>query len=78
MWLTITPSDAIEVLVLLIGVILVIKRLADMDKYYEVRLIVISLILSGIAILFFIGYGLGAAGRFNTNCTEGHYCMTEM
>ena len=72
------PVDVVELLMIGIGAILLFKRLADLDKHYEPRLFVITLILSLAVTIFFIGYGLSFADSPNVECPENHFCQTEM
>ncbi len=78
MFSTGSPTDALEFLMIGTGVVFLLKRLADMDKYYEVRLFVITLILSLAAIIIFIGFGLSFVDPVSAECPEYHYCQTEM
>ena len=61
-----------------IGVVFLLKRLADTDKYREVKLFVITFILSVVTIVLFIGYGLSFADPPRTECPDNHYCLTEI
>ena len=72
------PVDVVEFLMIGIGVILLFKRLTDLDKHYAPRLFVITLILSLAVTIFFIGYGLSFADSPNVECPENHFCQTEM
>lgn len=72
------PFDVVEFLMIGIGAVLLFKRLADLDKHYEPRLFVITLILSLAVTIFFIGYGFSFADYVNTDCPEDHFCQTEM
>ena len=78
MFSTGSPTDTLEFLMAGLTVIFLLKRLADMDRFHEFRLFVITLILSLTAIIFFIGYGLSFADRPNFECPKDHYCQTEM
>jgi hypothetical protein len=75
---TLNPSDVIEFLMIGAGAILLFKQLADIDRSYEFKLFVITLILSLAVTLFFIGYGLILADWNNVECPDNHYCHTEM
>ena len=75
---TVSPSEAVEFLMIGMGVLLLLKRLADIDKQFELRLWVITFILTLAVIILFIGYGLGLADSPNVDCPENHYCQTEM
>ena len=75
---TVSPSEAVEFVMIGIGVLLLLKRLADIDKQFELRLWVITFILTVAVIILFIGYGVGLADSPNVECPEDHYCQTEM
>ena len=75
---TVSPSNAVEFLMIGIGVLFLLKRLADIDKQFELRLWVITFILTVAVIILFIGHGLGLADSPNVECPENHYCQTEM
>jgi len=75
---TVSPSEAVEFLMIGMGVLLLLKRLADIDKQFELRLWVITFILTVAVIILFIGYGVGLADSPNVECPEDHYCQTEM
>jgi len=72
------PFDVVEFLMIGMGAILLFKRLVDMDRYYEPRLFVITLILSLVVTIFLIGYGFRFVDYVNTDCPEKRFCHTEM
>ena len=78
MFSTGSPTDALEFITIGLAVLFLLKRLADMDRHHEVRLFVITLILSLTALIFFIGYGLSLADSPNFECPKDYYCQTEM
>jgi len=51
-----TPN-LFDLLALLFGVMLLLKRVADMDRYHALRIIVLTSILSIIVIYLVLGYG---------------------
>jgi hypothetical protein len=65
---TITPSDALEFLVVSIGVLFLLKRVAEMDRFHKVRVVVLTLILSWFAVMFCFGYGLELGSSGLSNC----------
>ena len=73
--------NLLDVLALLMGVILLLKRVADMDRYHTLRVILLTSILSFLVILFFLGYGftLGNPNKFN-DCIDfgSKFSETEM
>ena len=64
-----TAADYADFLIILSGVLLCFKRVAEMQRYHTLRVVVLTSVLSFFVILFFIGYGfrLGAPPRF-TDC----------
>jgi len=75
---TLNPYDVFELLMIGIGVLLLLKRLADIDEHYERRLWVVTFIVSLAVITLFIGYGLSLADSPNADCPKDFYCGTEM
>ena len=69
-------SDALEIAVVSVGLILMLKRVVDMDEYHKARVVVLTLILSvGVIFLFDrLGDGIGNEGL--SNCVlefnDGH------
>ena len=53
-----TATDYADFLIILSGVLLCFKRVAEMQRYHTLRVVVLTSILSYFVILFFIGYGL--------------------
>lgn len=68
---TLNPSETLETVVLVVGVILLLKRVADMENYHIARVAVLTVILSYCAIV--LGCGLSVTyGGFGP-----HSCMPE-
>jgi hypothetical protein len=65
---TINPSEVLEVVVVLVGVILLLKRIVDMDGYHKVRVAVLTVILSIGVILLFDKLGVRLSGSCFHNC----------
>jgi hypothetical protein len=61
-------SDALNALALAFGLLLVLKKVADMDRFYYLRLFLIIAVLSYITILFFGGCLLLVGGSGLSNC----------
>lgn len=55
---TLNPTDVLDAVVISIGVILLLKKIADMDRYHWARVVILTLILSWIVILLFVAYGI--------------------
>jgi hypothetical protein len=61
-----------------LGVIFLFKRLADMDRNFEFRLFLVTLVISLTVSLLFIGYGFSLAdSHYKPDCPENYYCGTE-
>lgn len=65
---TVNPSDAFEFVVVLVGVILVFKRIVDIDGYHLERVIILTAILSIGAIYLFLGLGVTFGGLGPQSC----------
>lgn len=65
MFSSFNPSDLGDYLVITVGVLLVLKKIVDMDKYHWVRVVFLTLILSWIAVMFFVGVALRPARTFD-------------
>ena len=65
---TLNLSEALEVVVVLVGVILLLKRVVDMDGYHKVRVAVLTVILSIGVILLFDKLGVRLGGSCFHNC----------
>jgi hypothetical protein len=49
--------DALNVIAFIVGVWLLIKKLADMDRYHTLRVVVLTSILSCLVLYLFVVYG---------------------
>ena len=70
------PSDVLEIVVVSVGLILLFKRVVDMDEYHKARVVVLTLILSLGVIFVFDGLGDGIGNEGLSNCVlefnDGH------
>jgi len=64
---TVNPSDALEIVVVAVGIVLLLKRVVDMDTHHNARVVALTLILSvGVVFLFYsLGDGIGNDGLSN-------------
>ena len=73
----------LDYVIILPGVLICLKRIAEMQRYHVLRVVILTSIFSVIVILFFIGYGLtfgnpgcnppiqlNQAGAEHFTCTE--------
>lgn len=70
-------SEPAHVVTLLIGLILLMKKFAEMDRYHTLRVLILTLIFSCIVFYFFVEYGF-TLGTPAFDCQPEHFCMTEM
>jgi dolichyl-phosphate-mannose--protein O-mannosyl transferase len=54
---TLDVSDAVQYVMLLIGIVLLLKRVAEMERYHTLRVVVLTSLLSSVVIYFFLVYG---------------------
>ena len=66
---TVHVSEIFELVVVFVGVIALLKRVAEMDGYHKVRVIALTLILSLVPILLFVGYALEVGRSGFYQCT---------
>ena len=64
---TVNPSDALEIVVVAVGIVLLLKRVVDMDTHHNARVVALTSILSvGVVFLFYsLGDGIGNDGLSN-------------
>ena len=63
-------SEFMEIVALVIGVLLLLKRVAEMDRYQTLRVVVLTLILSCFAVYFLVGFVLTPFSTFDHSCCE--------
>jgi uncharacterized membrane protein len=65
---TLNPSETLEFVVVIIGVILVLKKIADMNEYHITRVAVLTVILSVGVILLINGLAVTYGGFGPHSC----------
>jgi len=68
MFSTVNPSDVLELMVVLVGLFLLFKKVANMDTHHKVRVVALTVILSVIPVLFFLGVALKFGRSGLSNC----------
>lgn len=56
-------SDVLHVVIVLAGGVFLLKKVAEMDRYHDLRVWALTLLLSCIVIYFFLVWGFTMAGR---------------
>ena len=68
-----------DYVIILSGTLLCLKRVAEMERYHNLRVLVLTAILSYVVILFFVGYVLAPCNPPLVDCVDdGHFCLSEM
>jgi hypothetical protein len=69
-------AQVIDLAILLLGGILLIKRVAEMDRYHAVRVVVLTSILGSVVVYFFLVYGFTLGNPIQYDCLEfdANYC----
>lgn len=60
-------SQVLQTAMLIFGILWMLKKVADMERYHTVRVIVLTVLLSYFVVLFFVGYVLGLR---DPNCCD--------
>lgn len=74
--MTLTNSQVLETLVLLLGGVLLFKKFAEMSRFHELRVFILTTLLSLIVIYLFLGSPLGDPIR--TDCEPEFFSQSEM
>jgi hypothetical protein len=68
-----------DYVIILSGALICLKRIAEMQRYHKLRVVILTAILSFFVILFFIGYGLSCGNPLQSNCGDNeNFTCTEM
>ena len=71
----------LDFLLFLIGLLLLVQRVAQMDRYHALRVVVLTSIFSCFAFYIFSVCGLDIGETTYADCTNAdpdHFCLTEM
>ena len=67
----------VDYIIILFGVLLCFKKVAQIERHHELRILIITSILSAIVLLFWFGLTFGE--RIYNDCpSPEHFCLTEM
>lgn len=67
----------VDCLVMLLGTLLCFKRVAEMERYHGLRVIVLTSILGVVVLLLFLAFG-SSLFEPQYDCYPAHFCQTEM
>jgi len=70
----------IDYVMMLFGGLLCFKRVAEMERYHNLRIIILSSILGAILLLFFVAFASAFDDQFQYDYYEGpdHFTVSEM
>ena len=69
----------VDYIILISGGLLCLKRVAQMERYHNVEVVVLTTILSFIVFFFFLTYCVTFGDPIYQDCpSPEHFCMTEM
>ncbi len=71
-----------DYVIILSGALLCFKRVAEMERYHDLRVVILTTILSAVVILFFVAVGFTFGNPhyfYYDDCpSPEHFCYTEM
>ena len=69
----------LDYIIIISGVILCVKRVAEMERYHTLRVVVLAFVLSSIAGFLFLAFALTLGEPFSSGCVnDEHFTCTEM
>ena len=77
--MTLTDENICDLIIVFTGVLLVFRKVAQMERHHTLRVFLLTAVLSIGVICFFLAYGftLGNGPSPTLNCREQQFCMTE-
>ena len=69
-----------DYVIILSGVLLFFKRVAEMERYHDLRVVILTTILSSIVFFFFLAYAVtfGNPIYYDDCPSPEHFCYSEM
>ena len=68
-----------DYVIILSGALLCFKRVAEMERYHDLRVVILTTIFSFIVFVFFLAFGLSLGDPIYYDCPSAeHFCMTEV
>ena len=70
-------SNPLEIFIYAIGIIFVLKRVADMERYHDLRVLVLTTLLSSVAFIALIVFAFSYEDRSGPYCyPDGVSCFS--
>jgi len=71
--------DFFDYVIMLSGFVLCLKRIADMERYHAVRVVVLTSILGLVVLILLQAFAVSFFYYTPPPCpNDGHFCLTEM
>lgn len=72
-------ADVLQIVLVFVGLLLLVRKVAEMDRYHYVRVVFLTAILSCIVIFLFLVYGFTFGRGIEVPvCPPEQFCLTEM
>ena len=69
----------LDYVIILFGILLCLKRVAEMERYHTLRVVVLSIVLGFVVSFLFLAFAMSLDGPFQYDCTsDEHFTCTEM
>jgi len=68
----------VDYVVIFFGVLYSLKRVAQMERYHELRVIILTVIFGVIVFFFIMGLGESFDDHTQYDCPPEYFCQTEM
>ena len=68
----------VDALVMFLGVLFCFKKVAEMERYHELRVIVLTSICASILLIFFVWFSSTLDDHYHDGCFSGHFTESEM
>ena len=68
-------SEPANFFMLLIGIIVMLKKFGEMERYLELRVLILTLLFSWYVLYFFLTFGSPFTDPINPPCTPENFCV---
>lgn len=72
--------SVLDLVIIAFGLVLTLKRVADMTRYHTLRVVALTSFLGFIVIFLFLAYGFTLGNpNYSSDCLDfDHFCQSEM
>ena len=68
----------IDYVIILSGALLCFKRVAEMERYHDLRVVILTTILSSVVFVLFLAFSVTLDPIYDECPSTAHFCYTEM